>query len=297
MTTIFNCKVDYIRPQYHDLNEVLSNSENIYIDRAGKVFISINGIKKKFPPENSVWTNPFKYDATHPLEESLIKYEIFIRNLINKKNLIDDLLNLKGKNLYCWCLTTPTCYSCSNDLVDEKIICHGQILIKLIFEYETLGYIKELSEDESNKIINVPVKKKLPIPVKRELPIPVKREIPIPVKRELPIPVKRELPIPIKREIPIPVKREIPIPIRKKSPVPVKKENNTEVKTPVLIQNKKEYYLPPFPFGNSSGKQTLPEAINYKIPLFVAQMTLKLPPKILLSTPTVSVKLPIRKMT
>jgi len=48
------------------------------------------------------------------------RYEFFVRN-----KLWNDLNELKGKKLGCWCITTDKI---------KPVICHGQILLKLIKE-------------------------------------------------------------------------------------------------------------------------------------------------------------------
>lgn len=62
---------------------------------------------------NTKWANLFYL--------RLDLYEEYIRS-----HLWDDLGELEGKKLGCWCLTTA-------DI--EPIVCHGQLLMKLLKEY------------------------------------------------------------------------------------------------------------------------------------------------------------------
>ena len=68
---------------------------------------------------DSKWGNYF-----HSLDD----YEIFVCD-----NLWDDLDELKNKILGCWCLNTHIIY---------PIICHGQILLKLLKEKFNIKIIK-----------------------------------------------------------------------------------------------------------------------------------------------------------
>ncbi len=63
--------------------------------------------------EDSIWANR---------SSSLVAYELWIRNL---PRLWNQLLDLKGKVLGCWCINTKEL---------EPVKCHGQILMKLLIE-------------------------------------------------------------------------------------------------------------------------------------------------------------------
>ena len=65
--------------------------------------------------EDSIWANR---------SSSLEAYELWIRNT---PRLWNQLLDLKGKVLGCWCENTDEL---------EPVLCHGQILMKLILEKE-----------------------------------------------------------------------------------------------------------------------------------------------------------------
>ena len=116
MTTITNVRVSHIRPKYKNLKEWMDDSSNVYIGRGGIVFID----GERFPKQNSIWANPFKI-GKNTIEECISGYETYIRHKIENEYGIEKLMELKGKNLGCWCYP--------ND-------CHGNTLIKLIDEYE-----------------------------------------------------------------------------------------------------------------------------------------------------------------
>jgi len=116
--SIVNCKVKYIRPQYDNLKEWTENSNNIYIGRAGIVFIN----KERFPKKASIFANPYKIDKNTSREEVLEKYKKYIiEKILNDKSFYLELLKLRGKNLGCWCHPDP---------------CHGDILLELIEKFE-----------------------------------------------------------------------------------------------------------------------------------------------------------------
>ena len=85
---------------------------DIYIGR----YINRSQFNRAF--EGSKWSNPYL-----PLD----KYEIYIRKYIKNDPEKYNLNELKGKRLGCWCITTDKL---------KPLICHGQILMKLIKERE-----------------------------------------------------------------------------------------------------------------------------------------------------------------
>jgi hypothetical protein len=118
-TKIINVRVSNIRPHFSNLKVWTSESSNVYIGRGGIVYI--DGVR--YPPKASIWANPFRIPQDGTRDEVLDKYEKYIRNkLESDSKLIENLIELKGKNLGCWCAPEP---------------CHGDILVKLIAEYET----------------------------------------------------------------------------------------------------------------------------------------------------------------
>lgn len=62
----------------------------------------------------SKWGNPYKIGIDGTRSEVIEKYREYI---LNNKELLDDLHELKGKILGCWCYPKR---------------CHGEVLIELI---------------------------------------------------------------------------------------------------------------------------------------------------------------------
>jgi len=73
----------------------------------------------------SKWHNPYTVKE-FGLEKSLELYEKHIRNTPKLWNALHEL---EGKILGCWC---------TNSQQNDKIVCHGQILIKLLEEQKTV---------------------------------------------------------------------------------------------------------------------------------------------------------------
>lgn len=114
--SVVNCKVKYIRPKYNNLQEWMKDDNNIYIGRAGVVFID----KQRFPKYSSNFANPYKIGKDGNRDEVINKYKNYIKDKIkNDKSLEQELINMKEKNLGCWCYPEP---------------CHGNVLLELINE-------------------------------------------------------------------------------------------------------------------------------------------------------------------
>jgi hypothetical protein len=120
-TTVDNIHVKYLRKKgLANLREWMAIENNIYIGRAGRVYIN----KVVFPYRQSKWANPFNL-KTLTREESLKRYEAHIRAMLAKDpNTKSELLGLAGKNLGCWCSPES---------------CHADVLVKLINELSTLS--------------------------------------------------------------------------------------------------------------------------------------------------------------
>ena len=115
--SLVNVKVKYIRPKYKNLKEWMEDPDNIYIGRKGVVFID----KKRFPENNSIFANPFKIGKNGTREDVIEQYETYIRNKIESNEYFkQELCNLEGKVLGCWCHPEQ---------------CHGDVLLRLIDEY------------------------------------------------------------------------------------------------------------------------------------------------------------------
>ncbi len=122
--SVINVKVANLRksePRRENLREWMKDEENVYIGRAGIVFID----NVRFPKESSIWANPYKVGdkkGQYEREESLRLYENYIREKIKGSEIMkEELLKLKGKNLGCWCKPEG---------------CHGDVLMKILEEYK-----------------------------------------------------------------------------------------------------------------------------------------------------------------
>lgn len=71
----------------------------------------------------SKWGNPFIIGKDGTREEVIRKYKEYI---LSKPELMNDLVELKGKTLGCWC---------------KPERCHGDILIELVKEYEKTNIV------------------------------------------------------------------------------------------------------------------------------------------------------------
>jgi len=58
--SVVNCKVKFIRPEYSNLEEWTFDESNVYIGRAGVVFID----KKRFPQKGSIFLIHTKSERT-----------------------------------------------------------------------------------------------------------------------------------------------------------------------------------------------------------------------------------------
>ena len=114
-TQVVNVRVRNIRPKYHDLKEWMQDPNNVYIGRKQIVFID----GKRFPPRDSPFANPFRMNGDDACRSTVLcKYREYITNKINNGEIQpDDLRNLIGKNLGCWC---------------HPEACHGDILVEFI---------------------------------------------------------------------------------------------------------------------------------------------------------------------
>ena len=115
--SIVNVKVKYIRNLgYDNLREWMKDNNNVYIGRAGIVFID----GKRYPEKQSIFANPFKITKNTSREDVIEKYKKYIINKINENpNMKEELIKLKGKNLGCWC---------------HPEACHGDVLLELLYE-------------------------------------------------------------------------------------------------------------------------------------------------------------------
>ena len=113
-TQVVNVKVQFIRPQYQNLQAWTADPDNLYIGRQGVVFID----GKRFPAEKSPFANPFKIDKNTSREQAIDNYRQYIIDKVEKKEI--DLSLLQNKRLGCWCKPEQ---------------CHGDVLVQLLQEY------------------------------------------------------------------------------------------------------------------------------------------------------------------
>ena len=95
----------------------LEDPNNLYVGRAGRIFITENGEKKYFGYDGSKWANPFTVKK-YSLDECLRLYQKHMTECIRKDPDTYDLNELKGKRLGCWC--------------DPKDRCHVDVLLELL---------------------------------------------------------------------------------------------------------------------------------------------------------------------
>lgn len=116
-TSVVCVKVKNIRPQYDNLKEWMDDPNNVYIGRAGIVFVTINGHKQRWPKQSSKWANPFKIDKNNTREMVTEKYRAHIIEKIKADPTTYNLEELRGRTLGCWCKPEP---------------CHGDVLLDLV---------------------------------------------------------------------------------------------------------------------------------------------------------------------
>ena len=105
-TSVVNVKVNTLKGRgYNNFQDWYSKSNTIYIGREIENYV--------LGKVNSKWQNPFT--MLNVSEETSLKlYETYVRN-----ELMDQLKELEGKELGCWC---------------KPNVCHGDVLVKLINE-------------------------------------------------------------------------------------------------------------------------------------------------------------------
>ena len=89
------------------------------IARGGVVFIEDNnGMKQRYPPKDSIFANPFKVGRDGDRKNVIWKYQEYIEErLLSREITNEDISNLRGKNLGCWC---------------KPDRCHGDVLLKIL---------------------------------------------------------------------------------------------------------------------------------------------------------------------
>ena len=110
MTTLTNIRIANLRKQgYKNLKEWSEEDNHLYIGRGRVVFID----GQRYPINSSKWHNPYKIGIDGDRDTVIDKYADYIQN----SDLINQIGELNGKVLGCWC-------------APEK--CHGDVLIQLL---------------------------------------------------------------------------------------------------------------------------------------------------------------------
>lgn len=108
-TSVISVKINNLKKLgYNSFEHWSQDKNNIYIGRNMNFYVK-GAIASK-------WKNPYSVKK-YGINESLKLYEEY---LLNNKELLNDINELKGKTLGCWCKNNG----------DEP--CHGDILVKLI---------------------------------------------------------------------------------------------------------------------------------------------------------------------
>jgi hypothetical protein len=90
----------------------------------------------------SKWGNPYTHHAdketlaehiVESREEAISKYKEYI---LAKPELLNDLHELEGKTLGCWCMPSDGSFSI-------PFICHGQVLVELIEKNKLKKFLKK----------------------------------------------------------------------------------------------------------------------------------------------------------
>ena len=109
MSKVINIKNSELKKiGYDNLVEWLENDEHIYIGRNMSFYVA--------GAVGSKWQNPYSLKQ-YTIDDSLKLYEKHIKD----SGLINDILELDGKILGCWCKPNK---------------CHGDVLRKLLKQYK-----------------------------------------------------------------------------------------------------------------------------------------------------------------
>lgn len=123
---VVNVKVKYIRPKYNNLKEWMNDPDNVYIGRKGILLLpDEKGNKLRYPPQDSMWANPFKVANENERGDCIQKYKLYLQQKIDKGEItVSDLEKLNGKNIGCWCKEP-----------NKEIGCHGDVIVEMFNKY------------------------------------------------------------------------------------------------------------------------------------------------------------------
>ncbi len=99
-------------------------NENVDYDPGNPNHVYIGRRNNRYGLPQSKWANPYKLSDGYSREDALTLYRQYI---LNKPGLLEDLPELMGKTLFCWC---------------KPKACHGDVLAELA----TLDSFKENRE-------------------------------------------------------------------------------------------------------------------------------------------------------
>lgn len=117
MSKVQCVKVSELRKNgYDSFEEWLKDPNNVYTGRPGRIFIN----KVYFRYDGSKWQNPYTLKKYPDVHENLKMY----KEHIIKSGLINDIEELKGKTLGCFCVKHED--SLNNPL------CHAQVLYNFL---------------------------------------------------------------------------------------------------------------------------------------------------------------------
>lgn len=115
MTTTQCIKVASLRKETGDpdmtLEKWLDDPRNVYVGRPGRIFIGSGDDKRIFHYPGSKYANIY-VDGTR--EEVVKKYRKYLKD----SGLTEDIRELLGKNLGCWC--------------DQAGECHAKVLLEYL---------------------------------------------------------------------------------------------------------------------------------------------------------------------
>jgi len=151
-TTVIDLRKKYRTIKNKEEENVLlwfDNPNHVYCGRANvyrKKVLNENGdvVYKPVPPRGTdcKWKNPFKVGKDGNLEAVLQKFRVYIRDNLELKN---DIHQLQGKVLGCWCV--------------GEHACHAQILAEMANRYtlqetasKKIRIVKELKESLDNEL-------------------------------------------------------------------------------------------------------------------------------------------------
>ena len=111
-------KVKYLRPEYDNLEEWMSNPKNILVTRHGRVFIGNGDSKKVFHYKGSKWCNPFTVKE-HGLEKCIKLYQEYLNEMLKHEQNIEEFLMLKEvSQIGCFCEPGSVCH---RDVIINKL--------------------------------------------------------------------------------------------------------------------------------------------------------------------------------